>query len=86
MKVYVIKERIRSKRYFLVIPELQYATALYLLHSETNLKTAIATLPYPSENYSNHSAVEGLIAKSKHESKQYIAHTLDMSNYPHLFI
>ena len=86
MKVYVIKERIRSKRYLLVIPELQYATALYLLHSETNLKTAIATLPYSAEDYHKHGAVECFITKSKHADNQYIAHTLDISNHPYLLI
>lgn len=88
MKVYVIKERIKmyKQRYFLIIPELQYVTTHFLLHSKTNLKTAIVTLPYPSEDYSEHGAVECFIAKSKHEDKQYIAHTLDISNYPHLLI
>lgn len=88
MKVYVIKERIKlyEQRYFLIIPELQYVTTHFLLHSKTSLKTAIATLPHPSENYSEHSAVERFIAKSNVKCKQYIAHTLDISNYPHLLI
>ena len=88
MKVYVIKERIRnySKRYFLIIPELKYVTNHYLIHSKTDLKTAIATLPYPSEDYSEHGAVKCLITKTRDEGKQYIAHTLDISNYPHLLI
>lgn len=88
MKVYVIKEHRKyySKRYFLIIPELRYVTSFFLTHSEINLKTAIATLPYPSDDYNEHKAVECLIAKSKHEDKQYIAHTLDISNYPHLLI
>ena len=88
MKVYVIKEHHKyySPRYFLIIPELEYVTTHFLLHSKTSLKTAIATLPYPSEDYSEHSAVERLIAKTRDEGKQYIAHTLDISNYPHLLI
>ena len=88
MKVYVIKEHIKmfKHRYFLIIPELQYVTAHFLFHSDTNLKTAIATLPYPSEYYNEHGAVECFITKSKDVGKQYIAHTLDISNYPHLLI
>ena len=88
MKVYVIKERdeMCKQRYFLVIPELEYVTTHFLLHSKINLKTAIATLSYPSENYSEHGAVEGFITKSNVKCKQYIAHTLDISNYPHLLI
>ena len=88
MKVYVIKERTRnySQRYFLVIPELRYVSSHFLWHSKTNLKTAIATLPFPSDDYSNHGAVEHLVTKFKYEDKQYIAHTLDISNYPHLLI
>lgn len=88
MKVYVIKERgeMYEQRYFLIIPELQYVTTHFLLHSKTSLKTAIATLPYPSEDYSEHGAVERFIAKTHGEGKQYIAHILDISNYPHLLI
>lgn len=88
MKVYVIKERdeMYEQRYFLVIPELQYVTTHFLLHSKTSLKTAIATLPYPSEDYNEHGAVKCLITKTRDEGKQYIAHTLDISNYPHLLI
>lgn len=88
MKVYVIKDRdkMHGQRYFLVIPELEYVTTHFLLHSKTNLKTAIATLPYPSEDYSEHGAVRRLIAKTRDDGKQYIAHILDISNYPHLLI
>ena len=88
MKVYVIKEHIRmyEQRYFLIIPKLRYVTSCFLTHSETNLKTAIATLPFPSENYNEHKAVKHFVTKFKHEDKQYIAHTLDISNYPHLLI
>lgn len=88
MKVYVIKEHRKydSQRYFLIIPELEYVTNHYLIHSKTYLKTAIATLPYPSEDYSEHGAVRCLIAKTRDDGKQYIAHTLDISNYPHLLI
>ena len=88
MKVYVIKERdeMYEQRYFLIIPEFEYVTTHFLLHSKTSLKTAIATLPYPSEDYSEHGAVKCLITKTRDEGKQYIAHTLDISNYPHLLI
>lgn len=88
MKVYVIKEHHKyyNQQYFLIIPELEYVTSHYLIHSKTNLKTAIATLPYPSEDYSKHGAVRCLITKPRDEGKQYIAHTLDISNYPHLLI
>ena len=88
MKVYVIKEHRKrySQRYFLIIPGLRYVTSFFLTHSEINLKTAIATLPYPSDDYNEHKAVKHFVTKSKHEDKQYIAHTLDISNYPHLLI
>lgn len=88
MKVYVIKEHRKyySQRYFLIIPELEYVTTHFLLHSKTSLKTAIVTLPYPSEDYSEHGTVKCLIAKTRNEGKQYIAHILDISNYPHLLI
>lgn len=88
MKVYVIKDRskMHKQRYFLVIPELEYVTTYFLLHSKTSLKTAIATLPYPSEDYSEHGAVRCFIAKPRDYGKQYIAHILDISNYPHLLI
>ena len=87
MKVYVIKEHNKydSQRYFLIIPELEYVTNRYLIHSKTDLKTAIATLPYPSEDYSKHDAVR-YFAKPRDEGKQYIAHILGISNYPHLLI
>ena len=91
MKVYVIKEhttilRQLKHRYFLIIPELQYVSVHYLYHRDINLKTAIAILPYPAEDYHKHDAVECFITKSKHADSQYIAHILDVSNYPHLFI
>ena len=84
--IYVIKPD-TGHNYFLIFPAHQYVGNCWYRHKRVSLRTAISRAVsgvHSSKNYHNHSAVQSFSALPNNNYR--IAHTLDLSNYPELFL